>query len=71
MWILWSFLEGETKYPWLTPNLWTETVSPVEELEKGPKELKRFVVRQEEQEYESNQYTQSSQGLNHKPKSTH
>jgi hypothetical protein len=30
------------------------TGSPIEELEKGPKELKGFIVPYEEQQYESN-----------------
>ena len=42
----------------------------MEELEKGPKELKGFASPQEEQQYEL-KYPQSSQGLNHQPKSTH
>jgi hypothetical protein len=45
--------------------------SPMKELEKGPKELKGFTAPQEEHQYELTSTPQSSQGLNHKPKSTH
>jgi hypothetical protein len=46
----------------------------MEELEKGPKELKGFAAPWEEQQYEPTSTlppSQSSQGLNHQPKSTH
>jgi hypothetical protein len=44
--------------------------TPMEELEKGLKELKGFATLQEEQ-YQPTRPPQSSQGLNHQPKSTH
>jgi hypothetical protein len=43
----------------------------MEELDKGPKELKGFAVPREEQQYEPTSNFQSSQGLNHQPKSSH
>jgi hypothetical protein len=43
----------------------------LEELEKGPKKLKGFAAPYEEQQYELTSTPQSSQGLNHQPKSTH
>jgi hypothetical protein len=45
--------------------------SPREELEKGLKELKGFAMLEEEQQYQLTRLPQSSQGLNHQPKSTH
>ena len=44
--------------------------SPVEELEKGLKELKGFATHREEKQYNQPD-CQRSQGLNHQPKSTH
>jgi hypothetical protein len=43
----------------------------VEEIEKGPKELKGFATPLEEEQYELTSILQSSQGLNHQPKSTY
>ena len=40
---------------------------PMEQLEKGPKELKRFADLQAEQKYEPT----SNPSTNHQPKSTH
>jgi hypothetical protein len=42
----------------------------MEELEKGLKELNRFATSQEEQQYQPTTHPQTSQGLNHQPKST-
>ena len=36
----------------IQPTIELSTGSPVEELEKGPKELKGFATSQEEQQYE-------------------
>ena len=52
------------------PTIELSTGSPMEELEKGPKELKGFAAPKEEQQYDQS-VLQSSQGLNHEPKSTH
>ena len=47
------------------------TGSPMKELEKVPKELNGSAAPWEEQQYELTSTPQSSQGLNHQPKSTH
>jgi hypothetical protein len=43
----------------------------MKELEKGPKDLKGFAAPKEEQQYELACTPQSSQELNHQPRSTH
>jgi len=54
------------------PTIELSMGSPMEELEKGLKEMKGFATPQEEQQYQPTRHTpQSSQGINHQPKSTH
>ena len=40
----WSFLEGASKYLWLTSTNGLSIGSPMEKLEKEPKVLKRLVA---------------------------
>ena len=53
------------------PAIGLSTGYPMEELEKGPKELKGFAAPWEEQQYELTSTLQSSLGLNHQSKKTH
>jgi hypothetical protein len=53
------------------PNFGLSTGSPMEELDKGLKELKGFAVPWEEKQYQPTRTPKRSQGLNHQPRSTH
>ena len=56
----------------LTANHWTEQGTPMEELEKGLKELKGFATPKEKQQYQPTRHPpppKKSQGLSHQQRS--